>query len=299
MIDHASVRRDVPLAGMTTYKVGGAAQWFAEPEDLEELRSILAIAPPNTPIVVLGRGSNVVISDRGVDGLVLRLAGAFSAIDVAESGEIVAGAATPLPMLARAAATAGLAGLEFYVGIPGTVGGAIRMNAGGHGSDTAAVLTHAVVVDLSSGSLTRRDVTSLDLAYRSSNLTDAEVVVQGTFTTSPGDPSELASNLRAITRWRREHQPGGTLNAGSVFKNPPGEAAGEIIDRCGLKGTSIGPVCVSLIHANFMVATPDATADDIFTFVHEIRDRVTEMTGIVLEPEIRFIGRFEPREPVS
>lgn len=299
MIEHSSVRSDVPLAPMTTYKVGGPAKWFAEPHDLEELRSILSITPPGTPVVVLGRGSNVVIADVGIDGLVLRLAGAFGAIDVTASGQVVAGAAAPLSKLARTAAAAGLAGLEFYVGIPGTVGGAVRMNAGGHGSDTAAVLNHAFVVDLGSGSLTKRDVGSLDLTYRHSSLTDTEVVVQGSFTTSPGDPGELESSLREITRWRRDHQPGGTLNAGSVFKNPPSDSAGAIIDRCGLKGMSIGPVHVSRVHANFMVAATDATAQDIFAFVHEIQAAVVGMTGIRLEPEIRFLGRFESQETVS
>ncbi|MDK1018087.1 MAG: UDP-N-acetylmuramate dehydrogenase [Actinomycetota bacterium] len=299
MIEHASVRRDVPLGELTTYKVGGPARWFAEPGDLEELRSILAVTPDDTVIVVLGRGSNVVIADGGIDGLVIRLGGAFAAMDLRASGEVVAGAATPLPKLARTAAVRGLAGLEFYVGIPGSVGGAVRMNAGGHGSETSAVLDHVVVVDLASGSVTQRDTESLDLSYRHSNLTEAEIVVQATFLTTPGDPEEIEATLREITRWRKDHQPGGTLNAGSVFKNPAGEPAGAIIDRCGLKGRSIGPVHVSPLHGNFLVATREATAEDIFAFVHEIKDRVTELTGIILEPEIRFLGHFGAQSGTS
>lgn len=295
MIDHSAVRSDVPLGPMTTYKVGGPARWFAEPHDLEELRSILELVPDDVPIVVLGRGSNVVVSDDGIDGLVIRLGGAFAAVDVGGDGHVVAGAATPLPKVAREAAAAGLSGLAFYVGIPGSVGGAVRMNAGGHGSDTAAVLEHAVVVDLSTGSLTKRDVQSLDLGYRHSNLTDTEIVVQATFHATPGgDPEDLEAELREITRWRKEHQPGGTLNAGSVFKNPPGDAAGAIIDRCGMKGTSIGPVQVSTVHANFMVATPDATAADIRAFVDAIQAEVLRLTGVLLEPEIRFLGSIGP-----
>jgi len=294
MIDHVSVRKDVPLGPLTTYKVGGSARWFCEPVDLEELRSILELVPRATTIVALGRGSNVVISDAGIDGLVIRLGGAFGAIDETQSDRIVAGAAVALPLLARTAAGAGKAGLEFYVGIPGSVGGAVRMNAGGHGSDTAAVLVEAVVVDLDSGSIATRTVESLGLSYRHSDLTDSEMVVQATFSTVPGDVAELSAAIRSITRWRKENQPGGTLNAGSVFKNPSSESAGAIIDRCGLKGSSIGPVQVSPLHANFMVATPDATASDIHDFVFEIRSRVLAMTGIKLDPEIRFLGAFAP-----
>lgn len=292
MIDHASIHIDVPLAPLTTYKVGGRARWFAEPQDLEELRSILDLVPVDTEIVVLGRGSNVVIADVGVDGLVLRLGGGFAAIDVGGVDRVVAGAGAALPKLARAAASAGMAGLGFYVGIPGSVGGAVVMNAGGHGSDTAEVLTEAVVVDLRTGSLTKRDVKALGLSYRHSDLKVSEVVVQATFVTSPGDPVELEEELRAITRWRKEHQPGGTLNAGSVFKNPDHATAGAIIDSCGLKGISVGSVQVSPVHANFLVASGEASAGDIHRFVLEIRDRVLAKTGIELEPEIRFIGPF-------
>jgi UDP-N-acetylmuramate dehydrogenase len=293
LIDHIAIRSEVPLAPFTTYKVGGPARWFAEPRDLEELRSILELAPTDADILVLGRGSNVVVSDRGIDGLVLRLGGAFGAVDTSGVNRVVAGAGAALPKVARSAVSAGKAGLEFYVGIPGSVGGAVAMNAGGHGSDTAAVLAEAVVVDLRSGSLSKREVESLGLSYRCSNLTASEVVVQATFTTSPGDPEELEERLREITRWRKEFQPGGTLNAGSVFKNPDSEAAGAIIDRCGLKGMSVGPVHVSVVHANFLVASHDATAADIHAFVFGVRSKVLELTDIVLEPEIRFLGSFD------
>lgn len=296
MIDHRSVRSDVPLDSMTTYKVGGSARWFAEPLDLEELRSILDVVPDGTNIFVLGRGSNIVVSDAGIDGLVLRLGGAFSAVEPNEEGRVIAGGAVPLPKLARTAVAAGRAGLEFYVGIPGSVGGAVVMNAGGHGSDTAAVLHSAVVVDLTTGSLTKRDAPSLGLGYRCSNIKSTDIVVQATFNTKPGDSAELDVRLREITRWRKENQPGGTLNAGSVFKNPADGTAGEIIDECGLKGFAVGPVHVSELHANFMIATPEATAADIFSFVHGVQAEVRSMTGIDLEPEIRFIGSFTANE---
>lgn len=290
MIEHADVRRSVPLAPMTTYKVGGPARWYAEPEDLEALRSILEVTPSDTEVIVLGRGSNVVIADDGVDGLVLRLGRGFNAFEVLPDGDVVAGAATALPLLARGVAAAGRSGLEFYVGIPGSVGGAVRMNAGGHGSDTASVLLDASILDMRTRSVERRSVEELQLSYRRSNLTDDDIVLQARFETEPCDPTDAEAVLREITRWRKEHQPGGTLNAGSVFKNPADESAGSIIDRLGLKGERFGPVSVSEVHANFLVATKDATASDIFLFVNHIRSIVAEQAAIDLEPEIRFIG---------
>jgi len=293
MIQHTAISESVSLAPYTTYKVGGAARWFAEPEDLEELRSVLASLPADIPIFVLGRGSNVVISDSGFNGLILKLGRSFAAIDVRDDGTVVAGGAAALPMLARAAASAGRAGLSFYVGIPGSVGGAVQMNAGGHGSDTAAVLESVVVVDTGSGDINRRPADSLGLGYRSSNLSPSDIVAQATFTTTDGNPDELEDQLRGITRWRKEHQPGGTLNAGSVFKNPSVGHAGKIIDDLGLKGYAVGPVSVSTVHANFMVADRDAKAIDIFRFVHNIQACVREKTGTTLEPEIKFIGDFD------
>lgn len=293
VIDHASVRSDVPLAPLTTYKVGGNARWFIEPVDLEDLRSVLLAKPSETPVVVLGRGSNVVISDDGFDGLVVKLGSRFSAIDVKPDGRIVAGGGTPLPILARTAAGAGRTGLGFYVGIPGSVGGAVRMNAGGHGSDTASVLVSVVVLDAGTAELMSRNVETLDLSYRTSNLDESDIVVQATFHTDEGAVGDLENELREITRWRKENQPGGTLNAGSVFKNPDDIAAGAIIDELGLKGQSYGPVSVSTVHANFLVAEPQAKAADIHRFVHTIRSTVYEETGRLLEPEIRFVGTFE------
>jgi UDP-N-acetylmuramate dehydrogenase len=292
MIEHPGIATDVPLASMTTYKVGGPAEYFCEPVDLSELRDVLSAVEPDTQIVVLGRGSNVVIADSGIDGLVIKLGRSFQEAAVSPDGSIVAGGGMPLPKLARFAANAGRDGLGFYVGIPGSVGGAIRMNAGGHGSDTAQVLDHAVVLDARTAEMVRMTPTALALSYRHSDLTDTDIVVQATFTTSPGDPTTLEDELRTITRWRKDHQPGGTLNAGSVFKNPPDDHAGAIIDRLGLKGERVGAIAVSDVHANFMVAASDATATDIFRFVYKIRAIVREETGIDLEPEIRFLGDF-------
>jgi len=292
MIEHPAVTTDVLLAPMTTYKVGGPAAFFAEPDDLSELRDVLSVVDPGTQIVVLGRGSNVVIADTGIDGLVVKLGRAFQDAAVSPDGSIVAGGGMPLPKLARFAAEAGRDGLGFYVGIPGSVGGAVRMNAGGHGSDTGQVLDHAVVLDARTAEMVRMTPADLSLSYRHSDLTDSDIVVQATFTTCPGDRATLEKELRTITRWRKDHQPGGTFNAGSVFKNPPGDHAGAIIDRIGLKGERVGAIAVSDVHANFMVAASEASATDIFNFVYKIKAIVREETGIDLEPEIRFLGDF-------
>lgn len=296
MIDHCAVATDVPLAPFTTYKVGGNARYLAEPSDLAELREILALVPDGTTVVVLGRGSNVVISEKGIDGLVIKLGRSFQEADVDAEGKIVSGAGVALPKLARLAASRGRAGLGFYVGIPGSVGGAVRMNAGGHGSDTLSVLDHAVILDAVTAETVRATPSDLGLAYRHSDLSDDQIVVQATFNTTPGDSEVLEDEMRSITRWRKSNQPGGTLNAGSVFKNPEGGSAGAIIDGLGLKGQRFGPVQVSPIHANFLVAADAATANDIFSFVCQIRATVRDRTGIELEPEIRFLGEFDGEE---
>ncbi len=299
MIDHPRVEADVPLAPLTTYKVGGSARLFAEPTDLAELRELLSLVPEGVPVIVLGRGSNVVISDRGIDGLVIRLGRAFQSVAMAGDAEIVAGGGLALPKLARFAASHARAGLGFYVGIPGSVGGAVRMNAGGHGSDTSGVLQAALVLDSSTRQITTRTPLDLELEYRTSNLCDTDIVVQARFATAVGDSAVLEEQMREITRWRKDNQPGGTLNAGSVFKNPEGDFAGAIIDRAGLKGAQFGSVHVSSVHANFLVAADVTTADDIFSYVQHIRSIIFDRTGIDLEPEIRFLGEFEAREDAS
>jgi UDP-N-acetylmuramate dehydrogenase len=292
MIEHPGVITGVPLAPLTTYKVGGPAAYFSEPVDLSELRDVLDAVEAGTKVVVLGRGSNVVIADDGIDGLVIKLGRSFQVGAVSPNGSIVAGGGMSLPKLARLAAEESREGLGFYIGIPGSVGGAVRMNAGGHGSDTAQVLDHALVLDARTAEVVSMTPADLALSYRHSDLVDTDIVVQATFETSAGDRKTLEDEIRTITRWRKDHQPGGTLNAGSVFKNPPGDHAGAIIDRIGLKGERFGAVAVSTVHANFMVAASDATASDIFRFVYKIKAIVRDETGIDLEPEIKFLGDF-------
>lgn len=284
----------VVLASLTTYKLGGPAAWFVEVTNEAALRSALGATPPDVDVLVLGRGSNLLISDSGYDGLVIRLGGSFLSVDVGEGGTVDAGGGASLPRMARVAAGAGRCGLEFYAGIPGSVGGAVRMNAGGHGSDTAERLITARIVDRRTGAGVERNADQLDLRYRHSNLGPDDIVVAARFRTDPCTVDVAEQRMREITRWRKEHQPGGTFNAGSVFKNPPGDAAGRLIDAAGLKKFRRGAVWVSEMHANFFVADEHATAQDVWELVWAVRRRVGEATGVWLVPEIRFAGMFEP-----
>jgi UDP-N-acetylmuramate dehydrogenase len=278
------------MGPLTTYKSGGPARWFADIGSREVLDELIATGlTASQPLLVLGRGSNLVISDQGFDGLVIKLGPAFANVTIAGI-TATAGGATPLPRLARAAAEAGIAGLEFFVGVPGSVGGAVRQNAGCFGTETKDRLVRAEIVDLMTGGTRDGTPESLELAYRHSNLDPSDLVVEAVFAGSPGDPEVALEEIRRITRWRRENQPGGTFNAGSVFKNPPGEPAGALIDRLGLKGIRVGDVAVSHKHANFFVAGPDATSADILRLVEKVKDAVFEMTGTMLEAEIQFVG---------
>lgn len=291
----SGVERDVSLAPLTSYKLGGTAAWFVEVVDDEHLDAVLRSVSEGLDVLLLGKGSNLLVADRGFSGLVIRLGGAFLDITVASDGTVRAGGAAPLPRLARASGESGRCGLEFYAGIPGTVGGAVTMNAGGHGSDTAQCLIDATVLDRVSGERSERSAADLDLAYRHSNLGPNQIVTSARFSTSPCSRVEAEARIREITRWRKEHQPGGTFNAGSVFKNPDGDAAGRLIDAAGLKGLRRGGVAVSEIHANFFTADEDATAQDVWDLVKAVRRRVGEATGVWLVPEIRFAGAFDER----
>lgn len=283
--------RDVSLAPVTTYKLGGPADLFLEALDLVTLeRCAAALDADPVPVLVLGRGSNLLVSDAGFRGVVIRLGGSFSEFTVDAEGVVQAGGAASLPRLARAAAAAGRGGLEWCVGVPGSVGGAVRQNAGCFGSEVVDVLVDADVVSLVAGDTTTRSAADLDLAYRHSKVTATDVVTSARFFTTVTDPAAAAEEMRRITRWRRDNQPGGTLNAGSVFKNPPGDAAGAIIDRLGLKGFSIGKVRVSPRHANFIEADHGATATDVHALIAAVQATVRERGGIDLEPEIQFVG---------
>ena len=280
---------DHPLGSITTYRVGGPARLFAEPADEDELLAVArAVSRLPVPVLVLGRGSNLLVADAGFDGLVVAPGTGFDDLSV-EGMQVRAGASVTLPVLARRTAAAGLSGLEWAVGVPGSVGGAIRMNAGGHGSDTAATLVRYRWVDLAAGTVSEAAAGRLAFGYRSSAVAPTEVVVSGVHRLVPGDPLGSKAVIDDIVRWRREHQPGGA-NAGSVFTNPPDDSAGRLIEACGLKGLRIGSAEVSTKHANFIQADPGGRAADVVQLIDQVRQQVAGATGIMLHTEIRMVG---------
>lgn len=285
------VERDASLAGLTTYRVGGSAAVLVRARREGDLALVAAaLARHPQPLLILGRGSNLLVADEGFAGLALVLEGEFEEIAVTGDDAVVAGGAVALPVLARRVAAAGLAGLEFYVGIPGTVGGAVRMNAGGHGRETAEVLRTARVVEVGGDGLAvDRSVADLRLGYRTSALGEREVVIGAKFSVTRDSVAACEARVAEIVSWRREHQPGGA-NAGSVFRNPPGDSAGRLIDAAGLKGLRVGGAVVSEKHANFIQAGDGASAADVRALVLEVRRRVADATGIELTPELHFVG---------
>ena len=290
---------DAPLGARTTYRVGGHAAVLAEvgaEADLERVHA--AVAASGLPTLVVGKGSNLLVADAGFPGIAVALGEAFEAVEVRGS-DVVAGGAAALPVLARRTAAAGLTGLEWAVGVPGSVGGGVRMNAGGHGSDIAASLRSIRAFDVRSGEHGRVTAEALALGYRSSAVAPTTVVVEATFGLRPGDPAAAAAEVAAIVRWRREHQPGGQ-NAGSVFTNPPGDAAGRLVDAAGCRGLRLGSAQVSPKHANFIQADPGGSADDVLALLLVVAARVEEACGVALASEVRLVGfPSEPRREVE
>jgi UDP-N-acetylmuramate dehydrogenase len=276
---------------MTTYRVGGAAAIFISPASIADLHKVAdVIARYELPVLVVGRGSNLLVADAGFAGVALSLAEWADGIEVT-GNFVVAGSAVALPVLARRTAAAGLTGFEWAVGVPGSIGGAVRMNAGGHGSDIAACLERAEIFDLYNRSPEWRTADTLGLRFRGSNLADHEIVLTAELGLAPGDMEHSEREIAEIVRWRRENQPGGQ-NAGSVFVNPiPGQlSAGELIDRVGLRGFRVGGAFVSDKHANFIQAGDGATAADVKAVIDQVRERVAADTGFELRSEVRLVG---------
>ena len=286
-----SVRSEVPLGPLTTYKVGGAARLFLRVESLDELRRVAkVVGESRIPVLIVGRGSNMLVADEGFDGLAVTFGDAFSTVEIEGTG-VAAGGFTLLPVLARRTAAAGLTGLEWAVGVPGSVGGAVRMNAGGHGSDVQASLVEVTVLHFDDATEVTIAAGDLGLRFRGSELAEDAVVVSARFRLGVGDAATCEAEIAEIVRWRREHQPGGQ-NAGSVFVNPlPGKlAAGQVIDELGLRGFRIGSAHVSEKHANFIQSDPGGTAADVKAVIDAVRERVLLERGIDLRSEIRLVG---------
>jgi len=287
------VRRDVAIAPLTTYRVGGPASLLIEVTGDDDVRAVTnAVSATGIPVLVVGRGSNLLVADAGFPGLAVTLGGVFAELELAAT-RARAGAAVSLPVLARRTAAAALTGLEWAVGVPGSVGGAVRMNAGGHGSDISESLVSCRIVDLRAGTDSEVSKPDLGLGYRSSSVKSHDVVLQATFALAEGDRAASEAQISDIVRWRRENQPGGS-NAGSVFTNPAGDSAGRLIDAAGLKGHRVGSAHVSPKHANFFQADEGGSADDVVALIEEVQRLVQERMGVRLEPELRLVG-FEGR----
>ncbi len=280
---------DAPLGSRTTYRVGGVAALSLEAGDERRLLGVAAALDGlDVPVLVLGNGSNLLVADAGFAGLVVHLGAAFETLEF-DGNEVRAGGAVALPTLARRTAAAGLSGLEWAVGVPGSVGGAVRMNAGGHGSDTAATLAGYRVVDLATATVADHPASDLAAGYRHTSIGARQVVVAASHDLVAGDPVAGRATIDEIVRWRRANQPGGA-NAGSVFTNPPDDSAGRLVDVCGLKGFRIGTAEVSPKHANFIQADRGGSADDVRRVMEAVRVRVLETTGVALATEIRMVG---------
>ncbi|MEI2817546.1 MAG: UDP-N-acetylmuramate dehydrogenase [Microthrixaceae bacterium] len=280
---------DRALGPLTTYRCGGAAAVFVEvdsPEDLVAVAAVTARLAP--PVLVIGKGSNLLVADGGFDGVAIQLVGAF--LDVRVDGTtVVAGGGASLPVVARRTVAAGLTGFEWAVGVPGSIGGAVRMNAGGHGSDMAAVVRRVRVVDLCVGNDVTMAAGDLGFAYRGSRVRPSDVVAEVELALDPGDAAAGEATLASIVRWRREHQPGGH-NAGSVFTNPPGDSAGRLIDAAGCRGLRLGSAEVSTKHANFIQVDEGGSAADVIEVMAAVRARVIDRFDVELHAETRLVG---------
>ena len=282
------MREDVPLGPMTTLGVGGPARWYAEPRDEAELAAVLRELG-GRDLLVVGRGSNLLVGDRGWPGVAVRLGAGFKAMS--RDGLLVtAGGGASMPALAAWLAAEGLAGLEFAAGIPATVGGSVRMNAGAHGGQTADRLVSFVVASPEAPEGRRFESVQARFAYRHSELPPRSVVTSATWLLEEDDPAALRARLDELRAWRRATQPLRQRNCGSVFTNPPGESAGRLIDAVGLKGHRRGSAFVSPKHANFFQADEGGSADDVRGLIEEVRQRVEESTDISLVPELRMVG---------
>jgi UDP-N-acetylmuramate dehydrogenase len=293
------VEEDWSLAPLTTYRVGGRARCYVEPANLADLEALSRTLQElgGAEVLAVGRGSNLVVSDRGWSGVAVRLGPRFSWIEPwssapARSG-LRAGAATPLPTLANWAARRGLTGLEWLVAIPGSVGGAVRMNAGAHDGAIATCLHSVQLFDLDRAELVTRRASELGLAYRRSDVADREVVVDASFVLAGDDRDAIKVRMDSYRRHRAETQPGALQNAGSTFRNPPGDSAGRLVEAAGLKGFRVGGASVSELHANFFMASESATAQDVYDLVQAVKSAVRDRFGVELEPEVRFAGRFD------
>lgn len=292
----AGVEADYPLARLTTVRTGGAADWFARPEATEQLVELLAwAAGEGIAVGAVGSGSNLLVADAGFRGLALKLAGELASIS-AQGGGMLCGGGARLPTAASRAAAWGLSGLEFGINIPGTVGGAVRMNANAYGGELARVLEWVEVCG--AGGAERRAPDQLGFRYRGSDLGDGEIVSRASFELTPGDPEEIRATMASMRARRHEAQPKGIKTFGSTFMNPDderaeGRSAGQLLEAAGCRGLSHGGARFSVKHANFVENEGEASTADVLALMAEGRRRVYERFGVELQPEVQLLGEIE------
>ncbi len=290
-----TIRAMAPLAEFTTFRIGGPAALLAIPEGREDLSLLLrAVGEADIPLLVLGRGSNVLISDHGFDGVVAVLGKGLQRIAKKGKDEVYVEAGCDLKRLINWAIELGLGGLEDLSGIPASVGGAIRMNAGAWGSSIGQTVTRVAVMGVEGEEVKLKELKHKDIefSYRYSSIREGDIVYEAGLRLHAADMAALRSRRREVMAWRREKQPLRQPSAGSVFRNPPGVAAGKLIDGCGLKGARMGGAMVSEVHANFIVNAGGASAEDVYRLMMHIKEEVIRMEGVELIEEIKLVGKM-------
>lgn len=286
------------LADVTWFRVGGPAQALFMPADEADLAYFLKHLPRDVPVCVIGLGSNLLVRDGGVPGVVIRLGRGFSEIKVEDGHRLRVGTAVPDVKVARAAADAGIRGLAFYRGIPGSIGGALRMNAGAHGRETKDCLVGARAVD-PSGTVHVLSLADMGFTYRHAGIPKDWIFTEATYAGEPGDPADILKEMDEVAEYREKNQPIKDRTGGSTFKNPPGNSAWKLVDQAGCRGLRVGGAKVSEMHCNFLINDSQATGEEVETLGETVRARVRETSGIVLDWEIIRLGTPNPGRPVG
>ncbi|HKH96575.1 MAG TPA: UDP-N-acetylmuramate dehydrogenase [Beijerinckiaceae bacterium] len=284
-----TLEANAPMAPLSWFRTGGPAEALFTPADEDDLAYFLAYLPADVPVLVVGLGSNLLVRDGGVPGVVIRLGKPFAEVSVEGGQRIRAGAGAPDVKVASTAAKAGIAGLTFFRGIPGSIGGALRMNGGAYGGETKDVLVEATGLTRTGERVTFANG-DMGFTYRHSAVPDHVIFTQATFEGRPGDPATIQAEMNAITEARSSTQPVNTRTGGSTFKNPPGHKAWQVIDAAGCRGLRVGAAQVSELHCNFLINHGGASAADIEALGEEVRRRVREHSGVELEWEIKRVG---------
>ncbi|MFR5602475.1 MAG: UDP-N-acetylmuramate dehydrogenase [Lachnospiraceae bacterium] len=293
LLGTAAVKTQEMMKNHTTFRIGGPASYFVVPDSSSQLSAVVRLCrDEEVPYVILGNGSNLLVGDLGYEGVVIVLGEEFSRCRI-EADRITAGGGVKLSVIARRALEAGLTGFEFAGGIPGTLGGALVMNAGAYGGEMKDVLESARVMTRE-GEVLTLTAEQLELGYRTSCIpSNGYILLEGTIRLQPGDPSAIEASMKDLAGRRRDKQPLEFPSAGSTFKRPAGHFAGKLIEEAGLRGYQVGGAQVSEKHCGFVINTGDATAADVLTLCRDVRDRVEQLSGVVLEMEIKKLGRFE------